>query len=123
MKRRTKQAELFAPPALRVVNVKTAAPGSYVYVGRPMRHHKNPAIRQGSPFGNPFCAGDVATRLARYRRHVVTTPRLMQLLPTLKGKVLGCWCAEWDGIRKPVPACHACVLVELIDSLPPEENA
>lgn len=94
-------------PLTRVVNVRTAPPGSYVYVGRAMPRHKNPAIRAGSIWGNPFRAGDTADVLTRYRQHVLDSPELVAQLPTLRGRTLGCWCY-------PNP-CHADFLAELAD--------
>jgi hypothetical protein len=79
--------------------------GRYVYVGRP------------SPWGNPFshlpgtlAQFRVATRAAAirsYRRWLRTQPQLLAALPTLRGKVLGCWCAP--------QACHAEVLARLAE--------
>lgn len=78
-----------------------------VYVGRP------------SKWGNPFshlpesAAGfKVSSRqeaIDRYREWVVNQPDLMADLPSLAGKVLGCWC-------HPRP-CHAEVLAEMADEL------
>jgi hypothetical protein len=104
----------------RVVNVRTAAPGSYVYVGRAMPRHKNPAFRTGSPFGNPFkvgADGTIEEVLAKYRQHVLASQPLRPLLPTLRGKALGCWCCDWQPGQPPGP-CHACILAELADGPP-----
>ena len=74
-----------------------------VYVGRP------------SVWGNPFSHRPgtkarylVASRqeaIAGYERWLMNQPQLLALLPTLRGKVLGCWCA-------PLP-CHGEVLARL----------
>jgi hypothetical protein len=67
-----------------------------VYIGRPSR------------WGNPFVIGRDGDRqqvIDKYRAWIVQQPELMALLPQLKGKVLGCWCAP--------AACHGDVLVEL----------
>jgi hypothetical protein len=76
-----------------------------VYIGRP------------SKWGNPFSHKDgtlaaykVDTRdeaVARYREWIATQPELLNTLPELRGKMLGCWC-------KP-QACHGDVLAELAD--------
>lgn len=69
-----------------------------VYIGRP------------SMWGNPFLIGSDGTRLQviqKYSTWVKKQPRLMGLLPRLKGKILGCWCAPM--------ACHGTVLVNLAD--------
>ena len=74
-------------------------------------------IGRGSLWGNPFshkpsiCAQvKVKTReeaIRRYKEWVVQQPHLMEKLPELRGKILGCWC-------KPKP-CHGDVLVELLE--------
>jgi len=69
-----------------------------IYVGRP------------SKWGNPFVVGENGTRsevIKRYREWILEQPELLAEVHTLKGKVLGCWCA-------PLP-CHGTVLVELAD--------
>ena len=86
-----------------VVNIKTN-PGAtklpgYVYIGR------------GSEWGNPFkvIPHGKHTReeaIAMYEAYIQTQPRLLALLPTLKGKTLGCYC-------KP-EACHGDSLVKLL---------
>lgn len=67
-----------------------------VYVGRP------------SIWGNPFAIGRDGARedvINKYRKWLMSREDLLGLLPTLRGKVLACWCY-------PKP-CHADVLVEL----------
>ena len=66
----------------------------------------------GSPLANPFRPGIDGSReevVARYRQYILERPDLLKLLPDLRGRRLGCWCA-------PEP-CHAQVLAELADSL------
>ncbi len=73
-----------------------------IYIGRP------------GPWGNPFTIGPDGTReevIAKYAAWLRTQPRLLALLPTLRGKRLGCWCA-------PQP-CHGDILAELADNPPP----
>jgi Domain of unknown function (DUF4326) len=109
----------------RVINVRgktaeqlAAIPG-FVYVGRALSFSPVPLIRAGSPFGNPFkvAAGlSLAGVLGFYRDHVRASPKLLALLPTLRGKVLGCWCCDDD--RSGASAtlcCHGQVLAELAD--------
>ena len=59
-------------------------------------------IDRGTPWGNPFLLnddGDRDTVIASYRDHYLPhKPSLINKLPTLKGRALGCWCA-------PLP-CH-----------------
>jgi hypothetical protein len=68
-------------------------------------------IGRGGPWGNPFVIGKDGDReevIRKYREWLGTQPDLMDALPSLKGKVLGCWCA-------PLP-CHGDVLRELCES-------
>lgn len=67
-----------------------------VYIGRP------------SPWGNPYEIGRDGTRLEvieKYSQYIRSNPELLQKLPSLQGKTLGCWCA-------PAP-CHGDILMEL----------
>jgi uncharacterized protein DUF4326 len=67
-----------------------------VYIGRP------------SKWGNPFIIGKDGGRqevIAKYEIWVKTQPQLMNALPELRGKVLGCWCSPMS--------CHGDVLVKL----------
>lgn len=92
-----------------VVNVRTAAPGTYIYVGRYM-----PGKFPASPWGNPFklarnaSPDDRMRCLEDYRAWLGEQPHLLARLPELKGRRLGCWCA-------PNPLCHGVVLAELAD--------
>ncbi|HEX7995298.1 MAG TPA: DUF4326 domain-containing protein [Streptosporangiaceae bacterium] len=101
--------------ATTVVNLKGHRddPGfaDVVYVGRPM--HRGGWHLPGSPLANPFRPGPDGSRddvMARYRLYLLDRPDLLALLPNLRGRRLGCWCA-------PQP-CHAQVIAELADSLP-----
>ena len=67
-----------------------------VYIGRP------------SKWGNPFVIGKDGTRedvIAKYETWIETQPQLMNALPELRGKALGCWCSP--------KSCHGDVLVRL----------
>ena len=80
-----------------------------VYIGRPGKG-------LSGPWGNPFELGKDGTRkevIDKYRDWIVQQPELMELLPSLEGKRLGCWC-------KP-KRCHGDVLVELVDQLDEED--
>ena len=78
-----------------------------VYIGRP------------SKWGNPFSHKEgtlakfrVQTRdeaVSAYAEWIKTQPELLNALPELKSKVLGCWC-------KP-QSCHGDVLAVLCESL------
>ena len=81
-----------------------------VYVGRPM--YRGGWQLPGSPLANPFRPGRDGSRedvVARYRLYILGRPDLLKLLPDLRERRLGCWCA-------PEP-CHAQVIAELADSL------
>ena len=80
-----------------------------VYVGR--------AATQGGwrlrshPLANPWKPGRDGTReevVRKYRDYLLGSPELLALLPGLRGRKLGCWCA-------PLP-CHADVIAELADA-------
>lgn len=63
-------------------------------------------------WGNPFAIGRDGTRtevIEKYRQWIKTQPHLLEQLPMLKGKRLGCYC-------KPLP-CHGDVLVEMAEAL------
>lgn len=93
----------------------------FVWVGRRTNRLKMPA----SVWGNPFRVG------SHYRGHFVNRRQavhlfiraldidpepkweeLRQLLPTLKGKILGCACCNWDGVGEPETDCHAVELAK-----------
>lgn len=72
-----------------------------VYIGRP------------SLWGNPFKIGRDGTRdevIKKFEGWIRRQPHLLNLLPQLRGKKLGCYC-------KPKP-CHGDILVKLIEELP-----
>ena len=98
---------------MRVVHCKREP--SDVYIGR------------GSKWGNPFTHLDgttarfrVGTReeaIARYASWIREQPELLEALPELAGKTLGCWCAP--------KSCHGEILVELCRErglIPPVEE-
>lgn len=67
-------------------------------------------IGRGSKWGNPFEIGKDGTReevIEKYRLYILNKPELLNSLPELKGKTLGCFC-------KPKP-CHGDVLIELLN--------
>ena len=65
-----------------------------VYIGRP------------SKWGNPFTSGTRSEVIARYKEWIITQPQFADL-ESLRGKILGCWCAP--------KACHGDVLIELLN--------
>jgi hypothetical protein len=82
-----------------------------LYVGRPM--YQGGWTLHGHPLANPFKIGQDGTAeevVQRYRRWVLHRPRLAAQLRELRGRRLGCWCAEGQ-------PCHARVLAELADQV------
>jgi hypothetical protein len=100
-----------------VVNIRNLTPAEYdaldvCYVGRVCRRSKHAAARAGSIWGNPF-HGD----LERYRDYILSRPDLVALLPTLRGRTLGCWCCDSTPSEEPDRVCHAEILCDLVDAL------
>jgi hypothetical protein len=82
-----------------------------VYVGRPM--YQGGWRLHGHPLSNPYKVGrdgSAETVVARYREWLLRRPGLTDQLLQLRGRRLGCWCA--DGAP-----CHARVLAELADQI------
>lgn len=77
-------------------------------------------IGRGSKWGNPFShkegtlaehvVGSREEAIAKYEEYLLSNQELVDSLPELKGKVLGCWC-------KP-KACHGDILLNLANSAP-----
>jgi len=77
-------------------------------------------IGRGSKWGNPFShkegtlaehvVGSREEAIAKYEEYLLSNQELVDALPELKGKVLGCWC-------KP-KACHGDVLLKLANPSP-----
>ncbi len=71
-----------------------------VYIGRP------------SKWGNLFTIGRDGDReevIEKYRKWLLGRKDLLDSLPELKDKVLGCWCSP--------NLCHGDILIKLIDEL------
>jgi hypothetical protein len=95
-----------------VVNLKghrgDPAYADVVYVGRAM--YRGGWRLPASPLACPFRPGPDGSRedvVVKYRDYLLGRADLMALLPELRGRRLGCWCA-------PEP-CHAAVIAELAD--------
>ena len=96
--------DLFGEPLPRLVNIKTGAPYD-VYIGRP------------SIWGNPYShlkhssaiykVDTIEEAVACYRKHLANSPHLLERLPELRGKTLGCWCL-------PRP-CHGLIILEFLN--------
>ncbi len=69
-----------------------------VYIGRP------------SKWGNPYSIGRHGTRqevVNKYYAYIKNKPELLEALPELEGKILGCWCAP--------KLCHGHILIDLVN--------
>lgn len=90
------------------------APEQLVYVGREERRwaaQGNWDLRE-HPLNNPpknslKRLGTPEASVAAYCRHLLANPELLDLVPALRGKTLGCWCAP--------DLCHAHILAALAD--------
>lgn len=94
-------------PETRAVHVKEAP--FDVYIGR-----KNGDLPE-SIWANPWVIGKDGTRdevVARYYRHVKSSPDLMARVHELRFKTLGCWCKTR---KEPLTLCHGDVLAALAD--------
>jgi len=89
--------------ATRVVNVRTEK--CDVYVARPSRWG-NPYSHQANTLAT-FRVRSREEAIAAYETWICQQPELLAALPTLKGKILGCFCSP--------AACHAEVLARLAD--------
>jgi Domain of unknown function (DUF4326) len=80
-----------------------------VYVGRAL--HRGGWRFAASSLACPYRVGRDGTRqeiVGRYREYLLGRPDLLALLPDLRGRRIGCWCAP--------QACHADVIAELADA-------
>jgi hypothetical protein len=117
---------------VRVVNVRHL-PGPlpafqqewpFIYVGRACISRL--AVFKRSSLANPFklprnaSESDRILCLDQYKGWLDANPRRGQWVEHLlglvlaRGKPLGCWCADWDGVSEPAPLCHAVVLAKLL---------
>jgi len=67
-------------------------------------------IRRPSKWSNPFKIpwdGSREDVINKYEAYIMSHPDLINSLPELQGKILGCWC-------KP-KACHGDILVRMIE--------
>jgi hypothetical protein len=90
----------------RVVNCRTEK--FDVFIGRPSRWG-NPYSHQTSALAM-FRVRTREEAIAAYATWILQQPELLAELPTLKGKILGCYC-------RPSHACHGDVLARMADGL------
>lgn len=80
-------------------------------------------IGRGSIWGNPYATAEVARRskydvlisedpIVDYENWILQQPELLQRLPELRGKILGCFCVRLGQVGK----CHGFVLARLADT-------
>lgn len=107
-------------PETRVVRLKrrgrVVLQDCDVYVGR--KWNMGGWDLPQSKFANPFTVrqcGSAERAVERYRAYIQTRPDLLEALEELRGKTLGCWC--YPG------ACHAQVLVELLNAKKDQKEA
>lgn len=102
-----------------------AQPG-HLYVGRRVflrtgRHAGKqwPNSCLGNPDRLPFNAGidDRRDLIVRFEQWVVRDRHRMRMLESMCGKVLGCWCGNWDGVSRPRLLCHAAVYADWCNHL------
>lgn len=97
--------EPVTPPICTLVNLHVPGQKYDVYIGRGRNSiWANPY----SHLSNSLAEIQVKTRdeaIACYREYILTRKDLLGQLPTLYGKVLGCWCVP--------ERCHGEVLIEL----------
>lgn len=75
-----------------------------IYIGRANARARLPQSKWANPYVIPM-DGDRKTVIEKYERRLSLMPELMNQIHTLRGQVLGCWCA-------PEP-CHGDVLARL----------
>jgi hypothetical protein len=103
----------------RVVNIKCKEPFD-VYIGRRVRYRPD---LTPLGWGNPFTAWNTPARfetpIEAYAEWIQRQPRLLALLPEIRGKVLGCWCAPKGGLPGNMhgETCHGEILAALADAL------
>jgi len=106
----------------QVVHVNDAVAGA-VYVGRRFNRRR----LNTSPFANPYPIGSDRSVAGRsvsvelFRDMLSTSTGLLWALPVLRGRPLACWCRHVDEERRPDNACHADVLLELLDQYTDDE--
>ena len=71
------------------------------------------AIFRPTKWGNPFKIGEHGTRkevIEKYEEYIRNNPELMSALPEIDGKILGCWCLDFQ-------PCHGDVLIKLVNEM------
>ncbi len=104
----------------KVINIKHGHDYD-VYIGR----GRCPKTGEFSIWGNPYShipgcgkykVDNVNEAIEKYREYVLNNNYLMEQLPNLKGKILGCWCMPKNSIKGKL-YCHGQVLIEILNNL------
>lgn len=106
----------------RIPNELRADP-NFIYVGRqcagwPRSIWGNPFKVASPVWGDPIRGDEVSdpqTAVQRFETYLRRNADLMARLSELRGKVLGCWCVNWDGHGEPKRPCHAVVLARMVN--------
>lgn len=91
----------------KVVNIKTFK-GEYVYIGRPSKFG-NPYTHLEYAKGTKFFCENREEAIKKYEEYLINNTKLMEDLPELRFKNLGCYC-------HPKP-CHGNILKKYVDKL------
>eukprot|EP00730_Choanoeca_flexa_P017846 TRINITY_DN8637_c0_g2_i1.p2 TRINITY_DN8637_c0_g2~~TRINITY_DN8637_c0_g2_i1.p2 ORF type:complete len:204 (+),score=11.92 TRINITY_DN8637_c0_g2_i1:968-1579(+) len=80
------------------------------YLGRQcnMGGWRLPKSKLFNPFSVRSCGGSALKAVEKFANHLLLSPDLIELLPSLQGKRLGCWCP-------PNQACHAKLIAALVN--------
>lgn len=87
-----------------------------IYIGRTCKRGGWNLDR--SKWNNPFSiksCGSTEEACRRYEQYIRENPFLIEQLPELQGKILGCWC-------KP-NMCHGDILIKLLNEYYPKEES
>lgn len=109
-------------PTTRVISMrgrKGVVPDGAIYVGRSMRFYNLPL--DASPFANPYSVkGFGESALDEFREMLLQKPALVaRIRDELRGKVLACWCGDFDAEEHGEPRCHAQILARVADGREP----
>ena len=81
----------------------------FVYCGDYVQYTEYKRSAWFNPYHGLVKKGERDKAIELFKNHLLSSPELLAKLPTLKGKVLGCWCY-------PSP-CHCSVLIEEVHRL------
>lgn len=123
-------SQQLSTPVQRVISVKKAnlncmgyksllhwlEDPAHIYIGRDMSHYVQGANE--SKWGNPFSVKKygLASCLNQYSEMINSNKELLNSLPELKGKVLGCWCRTVNDTGTEI-MCHGDILYQMVKKL------